>query len=321
MSSLITKATKRGFSGSQKIRATKGKKAPSRKPKRPGRITAAPKAAKKAAVAKKLPQTRRSKQATVAKKVISRPGKKIVGRPIKKAVPKKKSVTVSRAKKPKVTVAKRPSRTKTPSKMAVVRRRATSKPQSRKAILARRRALVPKPLPAPPKKPPSPGTLAAVRAFEQALRLFNRQDFAPAKAAFLSLLTKFAEQAEIVARARTYLSICDQRLARSPSIPRNPDALYNQGVFLLNKGDTTEAIELFEKALKAEPRADHVYYSLAAAYARLDDVAKAMDALRRAIGIRPVQRSHARRELDFASLRSNEDFQQLTGFGFDLVDE
>jgi TolA-binding protein len=313
MSSLITKATKRGFPKTQKIRATKGKKAPSRKPKRPGRITAAPKAAKKAAIAKKLPQTRKSKQTAASKKVIHRP--------VKKLAPKKKSVAVSTATRRKVTIAKRPSRTKTVPKVTVVRKRAQSKPQSRKALLARRKALVPKPLPAPPKKPPSPGTLAAVRAFEQALRLFNRQDFAPAKAAFLSLLSKFAEQAEIVARARTYLSICDQRLARSPSVPRNADALYNQGVFHLNKGDTADAIELFEKALKVEPRADHVYYSLAAAYARLDDAAKALDALRRAIGIRPVHRSHARRELDFAGLHSNEDFQQLTGFGFDLADE
>ena len=188
-------------------------------------------------------------------------------------------------------------------------------------MLARRRALIPRPLPAPPKKPPSPGTLAAVRAFEQALRLFNRQDFSTAKSAFLSLLGKFAEQAEIVARVRTYLAICEQRLARSPSVPRNADALYNQGVFQLNKDNTAEAIELFEKALKVEPRADHIYYSLAAAYARLNDVAKAMEALRRAIGIRPVHRSHARRDLDFIGLRSNEDFQQLTGFGFDLIDE
>ena len=87
-------------------------------------------------------------------------------------------------------------------------------------------------------------------------------------------------------------------------MPRNVDALYNQGVFELNKGNTSGAIELFEKALKVEPRADHVYYSLAAA-----------------ITIRPVQRSHARRDLDFASLRNDQDFQQLTGFGFDLVDE
>jgi tetratricopeptide (TPR) repeat protein len=153
------------------------------------------------------------------------------------------------------------------------------------------------------------------------LRLFNRQDFGSARSAFLSLLAKFSEQAEIVARVRTYLAICEQRLVRTPSVPRNADALYNQGVFELNKGNPTEASGLFEKALKVEPRADHIYYSLAAAYARLNNTPKALDALRRAIGIRPVHRSHARHDLDLASLRSNEDFQQLTGFGFDAVDE
>jgi len=311
MSSLITKATKRGYSASQKVRATKGKKSPSRKPQRPGRITAAPKSAKKATAGKKAQH--KSKHAAVAKKQMSRP--------IKKAAPKKKVTTTSSNKKRNLAAAKKPSRTKPAPKLSALKKGAAAKPPSRKALLARRRALAPKPLPAPPKKPPSPGTLAAVKAFEQALRLFNRHDFAPAKSAFLSLLSKFSEQAEIVARARTYLAICDQRLARLPTVPRNPDALYNQGVFLLNKGDTNDAIELFERALKAEPRADHIYYSLAAAYARLDDVSKAIEALRRAIGIRPVQRSHARRDLDFVSLRSNEDFQQLTGFGFDLVDE
>jgi tetratricopeptide (TPR) repeat protein len=313
MSSLITKATKRGSSASQKIRATKGKKSPSRKPKRPGRITAAPKV-KKAAAAKRLPQARKNKHTVASKKLSSRPIKKILP---KKVTAKKKAASLST--KGKAVVAKRPSRFKPAPKLTAVRKPTRS--QSRKALLARRRALVPKPLPAPPKKPPSPGTLAAVRAFEQALRLFNRQDFAPSKAAFLSLVAKFNEQAEIVARARTYLAICEQRLARIPSVPRNPDALYNQGVFLLNKGNTAEAIELFEKALRVEPRADHVHYSLAAAHARLNDVPKAVEALRRAIGIRPVHRSHARRDLDFTGLRSNEDFQQLTGFGFDLTDE
>jgi tetratricopeptide (TPR) repeat protein len=310
MSSLITKATKRGFSKSQKIRATKAKKSPARKPKRPGKITAAPKAAKKPAGAKRPLATKKSKQAAT---------KKPASRVARKATPRKRHI-VSHAKAQKVALARKPA-AKPSSKAVLARKRTVSKAQARKAMLARRSALAPKPLPAPPKKPPSPGTLAAVRAFEQALRLFNRHEFGHAKAAFLSVLSKFSEQAEIVARARTYLAICDQRLARSPSVPRNADALYNQGVFELNKGNTNDAIELFEKALKVEPRADHVFYSLAAAYARLEDVSKAMESLRRAIGIRPVHRSHARRELDFVSLRSNEDFQQLTGFGFDLVEE
>lgn len=310
MSGLITKATKKSSSASQKIRATKGKKSASRKPKRPGRITAAPKA-KKSGAAKKFQQVKKSKASAATKKLSSRATKKVL--------PKKKSLPVSHTKRTKVVAPKRGSRKK-PAKLAVIRKPAARTP-SRKALLARRRALVPKPLPAPPKKPPSPGTLAAVRAFEQALRQFNRHEFAAAKSAFEGLLSKFADQAEIVARARTYLAICEQRLGRTPSVPRNVDALYNQGVFELNKGNTTEAIELFEKALKVENRADHVYYSLAAAYARLTNISKALDALRRAIGIRPVQRSHARRDLDFASLRANEDFQQLTGFGFDLIDE
>ncbi len=315
MSSLITKATKRGLSASKRIRATKGKKATSRKPKRPGTITAAPKS-KKATTGKKLPQTKKSKQTTSARKQTGGSSRKVVA--------KKKKVTAApvkvKVKVKKVQAPKRASQKKPAAKVIAAKARA-SKPKSRKALLARRRAIVPKPLPAPPKKLPSPGALAAVRAFEQALRSFNRQDFNTAKSAFLGVLGKFAEQAEIVARSRTYLAICEQRLARSPSMPRNADALYNQGVFEFNRGSTTEAIELFEKALKVEPRADHVYYSLAAAYARLNEAPKAMDALRRAIGIRPVQRSHARRDVDFAGLRSNEDFQQLTGFGFDLVDE
>jgi len=310
MSSLITKSSKSGSSASKKIRAakaTRGKKAAARKPVRPGRITATPKT-KKVLSPKKRPQAKADR----------RP-KKLNVKAAKPTPKKKTAVTAARKPPKKVTVISRSH------KAAVAKSRVTGKPsqklRSRRELLARRRALAPKPIPAPPKRPPSPGTLAAVRAFEQALRLFNRQEFSAARPVFESLIEKFAEQAEIVARVRTYLSICEQRLARTPSVPRNSDALYNQGVFEFNRGNTKEAIELFEKALKVEPRADHVYYSLAAAYARLDNVQKALDALRHAIGIRPVHRSHARKDLDFASLRTDENFQQLTGFGFDLVNE
>ena len=313
MSSLITKASKSRSSGSKKILASKakrGKKASSRKPERPGRITTAPKT-KKVLTTKKRPQPKKTKQATLAKRV----GNRAATRPISK----KKVVAAGRKGMNRVPATRRAHK-KAAVKSATVKK-PTVKMRSNRRMLARRRTFAPKPLPAPPKKPPSPGTLAAVRAFEQALKLFNRQDFAAAKPVFLGLIERFAEQADIVARVRTYLSICEQRLARTPSVPRNSDALYNQGVFELNNGNTAEAIELFEKALKVEPRADHVHYSLAAAYARLDNVQKSLEALRHAIGIRPVHRSHARRDLDFASLRTDENFQQLTGFGFDLMTE
>ena len=319
MSSLSTKATKSRSSAQKRIRAIKGKKSPSRKPERPGRITAAPKASKnkKAAVAKKRPVAKKAQPTTSAKKSAAA-AKKSASRIVKKLTPKKKLQRVS-ASRNKGSVASSRSKRAVAKPVAI---KPIARGKSRRAQLARRSALTPKPLPAPPKKPPSPSTLAAVRAFEQALRVFNRQDFVTAKNAFVSLLDKFSEQADIVARVRTYLAICDQRLARTPSVPsRNSDALYDRGVFELNRGNADEAIESFEKALKVEPRADHVFYSLAAAYARLNNVTKALEALRHAIGIRPSNRSQARRDLDFASLRSNESFQQLTGFGFELIHE
>ena len=284
MSSLSAKANKSRSPASQKIRTTKGKKAASKKPQRPGKITAAPES-KKSAPAKA------KKQAPATKKPTNQASKKS---------PAKKKPVKALAEKPvKKSVAKQPARKQVTGKRL---------PPSKSA-------------PPPPKKAPTPGALAAVRAFEQALKLFNRHDYAAAKSAFEGVLTKFGDQFEIVARARTYLAICEQRLTRTPSAPRNPDALYDQGVFELNKGAIRDAISLFEKALKAQPRADHVYYSLAAAYARLNDSSKALDALRRAISIRSVHRSHARRDPDFASLHGNEEFQQLTGFGFDFDEE
>jgi tetratricopeptide (TPR) repeat protein len=160
-----------------------------------------------------------------------------------------------------------------------------------------------------------------VKAFEAALKLFNRHDYTGAKQAFDAVLSKFGNEAEVTARVRTYLTICDQRLARAPVAPRNADALYDQGVFEFNRGGVKEAISLFEKALKTNPRADHALYSLAAAYARAEELSKALEALRKAIGISPVHKAHARRDLDFVRLRTNEDFQQLIGYDFEPAAE
>lgn len=280
MSSLSTKVSKSRSPGSSNVRASKGKKSASKKPQRPGKITAAPKT--------KKAQSAKEKRPAAAKKSVQ--GKKNLKPKPAKTTAKARTKPISSKK----TIAKRPV--------------AKARPAAKAA-------------PPPPKKAPAPGTLAAVRAFEQALKAFNRHDYDTAKSAFADILKKFGEEGEIIAGVRTYLAIIDQRLARTPSVPKNPDALYNQGVFELNRGNIREAIDLFDKALRAEPRADHVLYSLASSYALLNDPSKALDSLRRAIAIRSVHRSHARRDPDFTSLHNNEEFQQLTGFGFDFTED
>ncbi len=307
MRSLSTKAAKSRASAVQKGRTTKGKKA-------------APKTRSvKVAVA-----SRTVKPASKSKKSAASPKKAVTIK--KKAAPAKKPLktkAVKAVKKPvvKKAAAKKPSARKPVAKKITTGKRA-GKPAVRKPVRrkgAARAVRAAKSTPPPPRKPPA--SQAAVRVFEQALKIFNRHDFAAAKTAFENLLEKFGDQLEVVARARTYLTICEQRLARAPSVPRSPDALYNQGVFELNKGNVKEAINLFDKALRGAPQADHVFYSLAAAHARMNNAAKAMDALRRAIALRPLHRSHARSDLDFAFLRDNEAFRELTGYGYDLIEE
>ncbi len=261
-------------------------------------------------------KTRATKGKKAAKKP-ERPGTITATPKSKKAAPARPKKSAASAKKSVGKASKKASKKVAPKK-PISKKRVSKKPTRQAAAISKK--VSKKQVKEQPKKLRTPRTISAVKAFEQALELFNSHDYSAAKSAFDDILEKFGDQAEVVARARTYLTICEQRLARVPSTPRNPDALYNRGVFELNKGNNRGAVDLFEKALRTEPRADHVLYSLAAAYARLNDVPKALDALRRAIALRSVHRSHARRDRDFAGLHTNEDFQHLTGFGFDLVE-
>jgi Flp pilus assembly protein TadD len=107
-------------------------------------------------------------------------------------------------------------------------------------------------------------------------------------------------------------------MARASAKTRTPDALYNQGVFEFNRGNVEAAIDIFEKALKSEPRADHLLYSLAAAYARGGDDVKSVEALRKAIAVNPVHRSHARHDPDFTPLRGNREFLRVSGLDLEI---
>jgi tetratricopeptide (TPR) repeat protein len=251
--------------------------------------------------------------------------------PIKNAA-KGKSVVISKAAK-QVSPNKKVAKAKVPVKVSVAPKSTPPKKvtagkssaKSAKAPLKKGLANKPqkavKPAPVPQKKLINGANMAAVQAFEQALRLFNKHDYAGAKAAFERILEKFSEQTEVLPGVRKYLTISEQKVARIPSTPKNPDALYDQGVFELNRANVREAIQLLEKALKAQPKGAHILYSLAAAYARLSESYRALDFLRQAIYLQSVHRSRARSDTDFASLHNSEEFQQMTGFGIGYIED
>jgi TolA-binding protein len=299
MSSLTTKANKSRSTASPKPSAKSSKKTLKKETKQPLQTKTSNKTAK-AVIAKGGKPVAASKKVAV---------QKATAKPVPAKVVKKETVKAVVAPKSKSVVAK--------SKVVAPK----SKKEALKTIVRKPERKTVKAVEVPVKKVSTPNALAAVSSFEQGLKLFNKHDYAGARDLFERILQKFSEQTEIVVSVRRYLAICGQKLARTPSAPKNPDALYDQGVFELNRANVREAIQLFEKALKVEPSAAHILYSLAAAYARLENPRKALEILRKAIQLQTVHRSRARTDQDFASLRNDEEFQNLTGYGFGFFEE
>lgn len=309
------------------VKANSGKSLPA---KTGTRNTAAKAAAKKPApkptkpAAKKAAETKRTKAAPVAKL------------PTKKAKPAKlssKRVNSAPARKKVVKPQHKKDLTPvtTPAKPMVekpVSRAQAGKPQVviTKPRPSLRQILPPPPPPPAPKpevrKPTSP---AALRAFEHAVKVFNRRQFEEAKGLFEHLQQKFPHEGELLSRSQMYLQVCQQKLAAAPPAPvRNvsADELYDRGVYALNVGDFAQARSFFEKALRLDPNEPHFLYSLAATYAQTGSHEQALDYLRRSIQLQPRFRSQAFDDADFSGLRENRQFQELLGLTspFDLLE-
>jgi tetratricopeptide (TPR) repeat protein len=176
-------------------------------------------------------------------------------------------------------------------------------------------------VPPPPEPPRRQLTSGALRAFEHAVRVFNRRHFEEAKSLFEGLQVKFSTEVEILARAQMYIQVCSQKLTQAQSAPHNADELYDHGVYALNIGDFTQAKTFFEKALRLKPNEAHLLYSLAATHAQTGGVDQALDYLKRTIQIQPRYRFQALNDSDFSGLRENKQFLELIGLAspFDLL--
>jgi tetratricopeptide (TPR) repeat protein len=156
-------------------------------------------------------------------------------------------------------------------------------------------------------------TSAALTLLEKGIELLFAREIRKARAEFDALLSHYPAELEIVARARTYLQICDREEAGRKKSPANPDEIYALGIMEHNKGDYDRAIAHFRKSLEKHPEADYIHYSMAASLAMKGEADAAVENLRRAIELNEDSRVHARNDADFASLESHPEFQALVG--------
>ena len=150
----------------------------------------------------------------------------------------------------------------------------------------------------------------ALEIFERAIKALGRKDFDRSRDLLDSLVEDFADQQELVERARTYRAMCD-RSRRSSARPKTFEELLNYGVVLHNRGDFDLAVKYLRQAVDIHPRNEGALYCLAAAQARAGDAPGALKALKSAIHANPASRAQARRDADFEPLREAAAFQAL----------
>ncbi|MBA3242327.1 MAG: tetratricopeptide repeat protein [Acidobacteria bacterium] len=269
-------------------------KAPVRKAT-PAKSSAGAKASANAKLAR--PAAKQTKRAPQPKPV---PGKARAATPARKAAPAKSAKTKSVAAKPQPKKGSAPATKSHPSRSAPATKSI--------AITAARPAA--RPAPAPPRQP-TRDEAAALKAFERAHKEFTRGHFTDARNLFRTLIEQHTRVSEVTARSRTYLAIAEARLRTESSLPRDPDSLYDRGVIELNRGDFVAAQEMFERALKRDPDASDTHYALAASRARLGAVEAALQALGRAVELKPVLRVRAQTDSDLVSLRNEPDFERI----------
>ena len=149
-----------------------------------------------------------------------------------------------------------------------------------------------------------------LKQYEEAVRYFHQQKFHKAK----QVLEKVVEgpSKELADRAQVHLRICEQRISRSPMpVPRTAEDHYQSGVAMMNLGRWDEAREHLLRARKLAPKADYIYYAMAALDCLTGEAESAMENLKAAIELRPENRYHARNDEDFAFLQEDPRFTEL----------
>jgi tetratricopeptide (TPR) repeat protein len=148
---------------------------------------------------------------------------------------------------------------------------------------------------------------------EKAIKLLYQKEFRRARLELESLVSDYSSEAEIVARARSYIQICQrEENVRQKAAPTN-DELYSLGVLEHNRGNYDAAIAYFRQSLDKRPNADYIFYSLAASLALKGEPGAALENLKRAVELNEDNRVYAKNDADFSRLHSHRDFAALTG--------
>jgi tetratricopeptide (TPR) repeat protein len=164
-------------------------------------------------------------------------------------------------------------------------------------------------------------TFAALALLEKGIGYIYQKEFKKARTELKALLESYPSETEILARARSYLQICDREEALQKKTPVTTDQLYALGVLEHNRANYDLAISYFLESLRNHPKADYIYYSAAASMAMKGDLVNSIENLRKAIELNEDSRIYAKNDSDFSALQTMKEFAELVGINPTLSPE
>lgn len=147
--------------------------------------------------------------------------------------------------------------------------------------------------------------------YERGLQALQRRDFAAAADALRTVIERYPDERELLERARLYLKVCERELEPKQAAPKTAAEWVYAATVALNAGDESNAFRNLQRALQEDARHEHAHYMMAVVSARRNDAPSALDHLRHAVTLNPENRSLARQDTDFDSLRDEPAFKGL----------
>jgi tetratricopeptide (TPR) repeat protein len=152
-------------------------------------------------------------------------------------------------------------------------------------------------------------TQNARKDFDRGAAALQKKKFEEAERNFQDLIEKYADEKELVDRARVYLAICERQKKARPALTEAED-FYYAAVLEKNRGNVPEAIEHLKHAWKKNG-GGRVDFLLACCYAQSGDPGTALEHLKKAIDEDQRHRILARHDSDFDPVRDSPEFQEL----------
>ncbi len=156
-------------------------------------------------------------------------------------------------------------------------------------------------------------TSAALALLEKGIELIFKKEFKKARTELKTLLETYPGELDILARARSYIQICDREEAAQKKQSISTDQLYALGVLEHNKANYDKAISYFLQSIENHPGADYIYYSVAASMAMKGNLAGSLENLRKAVELNEESRVYAKNDADFSVLQGKKEFAELVG--------